>query len=72
METGTARYGPVRRVVWGPVANHHRLPDWASLYFALAAAKFGLSGLTPILRSWGITTRPAALDGGATGATQPA
>jgi hypothetical protein len=29
METGTARYGPVRRVVWGPVANHHRLPDCA-------------------------------------------
>jgi len=27
-QIGTARYGPVRRVVWGPVANHYRLPDW--------------------------------------------
>jgi len=27
---GTARCGPARRVVWGPVANYHRLPDWAS------------------------------------------
>ena len=29
METGTARYGPVRRVVWGPEANYLRLPDSA-------------------------------------------
>ena len=28
METGTARYGPVRRVVWGPEANYLRLPDY--------------------------------------------
>ena len=25
---GTARYRPVRRVVWGPGANYSRLPDW--------------------------------------------
>ncbi len=29
MEIGTARCGPVRRVVWGPVTNYHRLPDSA-------------------------------------------
>ena len=28
-QIGTARYGPVRRVVWGPGANYSRLPDWA-------------------------------------------
>jgi len=33
METGTARYGPVRRVVWGPEANYLRLPDWAVSFF---------------------------------------
>ena len=32
METGTARYGPVRRVVWGPEANHLRLPDSPSVF----------------------------------------
>jgi hypothetical protein len=26
---GTARYGPVRRVVWGPGANYSRLSDGA-------------------------------------------
>ena len=34
METGTARYGPVRRVVWGPEANYLRLPDWAPFSMA--------------------------------------
>ena len=34
METGTARYGPVRRVVWGPEANYLRLPDSASSFLA--------------------------------------
>ena len=32
METGIARYGPVRRVVWGPAANYRRLPDSPSVF----------------------------------------
>ena len=35
---GTARYGPVRRVVWGPGANYSRLPDWAPFSSVLPLA----------------------------------
>ena len=49
METGTARYGPVRRVVWGPEANYLRLPDSPSVFHSLwvqyREARFDLVGI---------------------------
>ena len=56
METGTARYGPVRRVVWGPEANYLRLPDWPGSSFGCARylsrrlpdSLFSPAGSTPL------------------------